>query len=205
MEIITILGRFFFFYGCGYLFYRNYLKREVGKLRVNDFVILLLAIEFVVWGIEDYSKSIFLSLLPMGILLLIQRGRSKIKEINKREDNTPVVIINRGKVNFKEMLAQKYNLEDLLRDLRGQGVKSIEEVDYAILEVSGKLNVFLREENATYPLPIILDGKIDEEVLLQIGKSREWLEKQLRDEDYLVENVFYGFYRNGEMFLIKKT
>lgn len=204
MKIITVLSRFFFFYGISYLFYRKLAKREVEKLRVSDFVVLLLAIDFVSWGIEDYSNSLFLSLLPTALLLLIQIGRIKLKRINKVIDSEAVVIINRGKVNFKEMLEQKYSLEDLLSDLREKDVKSIEEVDYAILEASGKLTVFLREENDTYPLPIILDGKIDEEVLLQIGKNKEWLVKCLAEENYLLENVFYGFYRNGEMFLIKK-
>ena len=48
-----------------------------------------------------------------------------------------------------EMLKQRYNLDDLLSQLRGAGIKSIEEVDYAVLETSGKLSIFKRSDDSS--------------------------------------------------------
>ena len=103
------------------------------------------------------------------------------------------------------MLKQRYNLDDLLTQLRAKSIKSIEEVDYAILETSGKLSIFKREDdkNRTYPLPVIIDGKVQEDVLVQIKKSKSWLEENLKREGYLLEDIFYGFYRNKRLFLIR--
>ena len=114
------------------------------------------------------------------------------------------MIINRGKINFKEMLRQRYNLDDLLVELRSKGIKSIEEVDYAILEISSRLSVFTKN-NVTegYPLPVILNGKIDNDVLIQIDKDEDWLKQILKDEGYTLEDVFYGFYKDDEIYLIK--
>ena len=103
------------------------------------------------------------------------------------------------------MLKQRYNLDDLLTQLRSQGIRSIEEVDYAILETSGKLSVFEKENKkiGDYPLPVILDGKVQEDVLIQIKKSKEWLNQKLEEEQVASQDVFYAFYRNQQLFLIK--
>ncbi|MDO5393871.1 MAG: DUF421 domain-containing protein, partial [Mycoplasmatota bacterium] len=190
-----------------FIFYRMMGKREIGELKVVDLVVSMLLANIASSGIEDYSNSIFLSLVPVLALVLLQIIVSKISlryaKVRKVVDGSPSVIINRGKVNFKEMLEQRYNLDDLLMELRSQGIKSIEEVDYAILEISGRLSVFVKDDDKNYPLPVILDGKVDEDVLLQIGKDKDWLSEALREENLKQEEVFYGFYRDGEMFLIK--
>lgn len=207
MELITILFRSLFFYVSIFIFYRMMGKREIGELKVADLVVSMLLANIASSGIEDYSNSIFLSLVPVLALVLLQIIVSKISlryaKVRKVVDGSPSVIINRGKVNFKEMLEQRYNLDDLLMELRSQGIKSIEEVDYAILEISGRLSVFVKDDDKNYPLPVILDGKVDEDVLLQIGKDKDWLSEALREENLKQEEVFYGFYRDGEMFLIK--
>lgn len=182
-------------------------KREVGELKVVDLVVSMFIADIVAMGIENYEDSIFISLLPVLLLVLMQvivsKFSLKYERVRKIVDGDPSVIINRGKVNFKEMLKQRYNLDDLLMELRGKGIKSIEEVDYAVLEVSGRLSVFEKEKDREYPLPIILDGKIDEDVLLQIGKDKEWLISVVEKEGYSLKDIFYGFYRNEEVFLIK--
>ena len=50
---------------------------------------------------------------------------------------------------------------------------------------------------------IKINGKVDDDVLLQIGKSRSWLDKRLEREGYKVEDIFYGFYKGHNLFLIK--
>ena len=82
----------------------------------------------------------FLVLLQI-ILAKISLKNNKIRNLF---DGKPSIIINRGKVNFKEMVKQRYNLDDLLTQLREKQIRSIEEVDYAILETSGRLSVFIK-------------------------------------------------------------
>ena len=116
-------------------------------------------------------------------------------------------MINRGKINFKEMVKQRYNIDDLLTQLREQHVRSIEEVDYAILETSGKLSVFTKKNKkfGDYPLPLILDGDIQVQTLDAIGKTRKWLEKTLEEEKVVLKDIFYAFYKEKNIFIIKHT
>ena len=175
-----------------------------------DFIVSLFIAELAAISIENYDTNLFLSIGPIAVLVIIQvivsRISLKSSKVRSVVDGDPSVIINRGKINFKEMLKQRYNLDDLLTQLRAKSIKSIEEVDYAVLETSGKLSVFKREDdkNRVYPLPVIIDGKVDEDVLIQIGKDREWLDRSLKLEGYDIEDVFYGFYQKKRLFLIRK-
>lgn len=207
MKYILILSRTILFYILMIILYRMMGKREVSELKIGDLVVSILVVNIVAMGIENYDDNLLMTILPVFLLSIMQIILSKIafkyERVRVFIDGEPSVIINRGKVNFNEMLKQRYNLDDLLMELRSNEIKSIEEVDYAILEVSGRLSIFRKNNNKEYPLPVILDGKVDEDVLLQIGKDREWLDDVIEKEGYLLKDIFYGFYRNDELFFIK--
>ena len=209
MKYLLVFGKSLFFYLLITIVYRLMGKREIGELSIMDFIVSIFIAELAAISIENYNDSMFLSIIPIGVLVALQIITSKIsfksEKVRSVIDGNPSVIINRGKINFGEMLKQRYNLDDLLTQLRAKSIKSIEEVDYAILETSGKLSIFKKDDdkNRTYPLPVIIDGKVQEDVLIQINKSIGWLEENLKREGYLLEDIFYGFYRNKRLFLIR--
>lgn len=210
MEYVVVIFRSILFYIIITLAYRFMGKREVGELSVMDFIVSLFIAELAAISIENYKDDMLLSILPIVTLVLIQLCVAymslKVTGVRKTVDGEVSVIINRGKINFEEMLKQRYNLDDLLTQLRAQSIKSIEEVDYAILETSGKLSVFKREDDPdrTYPLPVILDGKVQEDVLIQIRKDISWLNRKLDEENFKLGDIFYGFYQKNRLFLIKR-
>lgn len=211
MSYFTVLWKTLFFYILITIIYRIMGKREVGELSIMDLIVSIFIAELAAISIENYQDSILFSLLPIVLLVIVQIVMAKLSlkstTVRSMIDGAPSVIIDRGIINFKEMLKQRYNLDDLLVQLRSRGIKSIEEVDYAILETSGKLSVFRRDDdkNRAYPLPVIIDGKLQKDVLFQIGKDEEWLYKMLGKENYRLEDVFYGFYQKNKLFLIRKS
>lgn len=211
MQYLIVLFRSLLFYVMITALYRFMGKREIGELSIMDFIVSIFIAELAAISIENYKDNLFLSIVPIAVLVIIQivvsRVSLKSEEFRNMVDGEPSMIINRGKINFEEMLRQRYNLDDLLTQLRARSIKSIEEVDYAILETSGKLSVFKKEDDKTrsYPLPVIIDGKVQEDVLVQIGKSKEWLEKRLFDEGCSEKDIFYAFYQKRNLFLIKNT
>ena len=100
---------------------------------------------------------------------------------------------------------QKYNLNDLLLQLRDKGIRTIEEVDYAILETNGKLSVFQKQDdnNNIFPLPLVLDGVIEENNLKFINKTRKWLNNELSKKKINLDNIFYAFYKDDEIYVIE--
>lgn len=207
MDYINVVFRTFVFYIVMNIFYRIIGKREIGELKIIDLVLSMLLVDVFAIGIENYEENIFMTFLPVLLLIFMQiivsKYSFKYEKVRRFIDGEPSVIINRGKVNFQEMLKQRYNLDDLLMELRSQGIKSIEEVFYAVLEVSGRLSIFTKDDSGEYPLPVILDGKVDEDVLYQIGKNSDWLEEIISKEGYIIKDIFYAFYRNNELFFIK--
>lgn len=211
MKYFIILFRSVFFYALITLIYRLMGKREIGELSIMDFIVSIFITDMVVMSIENYNESIWISLIPITVLTIIQMIFSylslKSKSVKDIVDGKPSVIINKGKVNFEEMAKQRYNIDDLLSQLRESSVKSIDEVDYAILETNGKLSIFLTQDDKkrTYPLPLILDGNIEEETLKQIGKNKFWLDKELKKQSIRLEDIFYCFYRNKKLYIIEKN
>lgn len=210
MDYFIVLWKTLLFYIIITVIYRLMGKREVGELSIMDLIVSIFIAELAAISIDNYKENIFISIIPILALVIIQIVVSRISlkssKVRTVIEGDPSVIINRGQINFQEMLAQRYNLDDLLVQLRSRGIKSIEEVDYAILETSGKLSVFKRDDdkNRVYPLPVVIDGKLQEEVLMQIGKDKAWLLDALRKEDYQLEDVFYAFYQKKKLFLIRK-
>lgn len=208
MDVLIVLFRTLLFYVIITVVYRFMGKREVGELSIMDLIVSILIAELAAIAIDKYKSNLLITIIPICVLVLVQIVIAKIslKSPNVREkiEGVPSVIINRGKINFKEMLKQRYNLDDLLTQLREKGIRSIDEVDYAILETSGKLSVFEKGNNKNFPLPVILDGEIDYETLAQIKKDEQWLDKILKERSLNLDNVFYAFYKDKNLFIIEK-
>ncbi len=211
MDYLLIILKTLFFYFAIVIFYRFMGKREVGELGIIDLIVSILIAELAAISIEKYNDNVLLMLLPIAILVILQIILAKISlksdKIRNMLDGSVSVIIDSGKVNFKEMIKQRYNLEDLLTQLRARNVKSIEEVEYAILETSGKLSVFTKNANNSgpYPLPLILDGKVQHMTLKKIRRKEKWLNELLESKKVKLDDVFYAFYKDNQLFIIKNS
>jgi len=209
MDYFIVLYRTFLFYVIITVIYRFMGKREIGQLGIVDLIVSILIAELAAISIDKREESIFLSIVPILLLVAIQVIMSfislKSAKVRNIFDGNPSVIINGGKLNFKEMVKQRYNLEDLLTQLREHHIRSIEEVDYAVLETSGKLSVFNKDSKCygQYPLPLILDGVIDDDTLRQIKKDYRWVKGVLKREKVNLEDVFYAFYCDNKLYIIK--
>ncbi|MCI8778887.1 MAG: DUF421 domain-containing protein [Bacilli bacterium] len=189
------------------LAYRIMGKKEVGELSIVDLIVSLLIAELAAISIEDIDVSVFRSIVPIAVLVIIQVVLSYISlkntKFRKSVEGSPTVIIKEGKLKFNEMSKLRYSLDDLITQLREQGIKSIEEVSYAVLENDGKLSVF--QNTVDYPMPIIMDGVINKEVLKDMKKSSDWVMKILKNKKLNLEDVFYAFHTKEKTFIIKKN
>ena len=210
MAITTILFRIILFYFIIILAYRIMGKREIAQLGIIDLIISILIAELVAMSIEKTNESIFYTLIPISVLVLIEISLAylsiKSKKIRILLDGKPQIIIKNGILNYKEMIKSRYSLDDLLMQLRQQSIKSIDEIEYAILEHNGKLSIFKYQNNkkSSYPMPLIIDGQIQEYTLKDINKTKYWLIKKISDKSLKIQDIFYAFYKNKYIYIIKK-
>ena len=210
MELVIIVMRTLFFYFFILFIYRLMGKREVGQLGIIDLIVSILIAELVVISIENYDANILISLLPIATLTILQIFLAFLSlrkpRIRSFLDGNPAVIIKNGKVNYKEMIKQKYNLDDLLVQIREKGYRSIEEIEYAILENNGTLSVFnYIKEKSPLPLPLILDSNIQKDTLKYLKKDEEWVYNLLSKKNINIKEVFYAFYKDKNIFIIKNS
>ena len=204
----VIVFRTIFFYVFIILIYRIMGKREVGQLGITDLIVSLLIADIAVISIENYTKSMLYALVPIVVITILECLLAylglKNGKVRSLLDGSPSLIIKEGKINYNEMLKQRYTLDDLLSQIRDKGYRSIEEIEYAILESSGSLSVFpYNKEKSPLPLPIILDGEINLDTLKHLNKDKKWVYNFLDKKDINLENVFFAFYKDKNIFIIK--
>lgn len=212
MELLTTVLRTLFFYFFVTFAYRIMGKREVGQLGIVDLIVSILIAELVAISVENVDKSIMLTIAPISLLVVIEVAlaylSTKSRWFRQVLTSKPSVIINHGVINYKEMIKQRYSLDDLLVSLRQASIKSIEDVEYAFLESNGKLSIFkynLFKTDSAYPAPIIVDGVIQENTLKNIRKNKIWIKLYLRKQNINLEDIFYAFYKNGKIYTILKS
>lgn len=226
-DILTFVIRTMFMYAIVFIVLRVMGKREIGKLSVFDLVISIVIAEIAVFSLEDPKRPLYEALVPMITLVIIQITLAffsmKSRKFRTLFDGKPSVIIAKGELQRDEMKKQRYNLDDLFVQLRGQQINNIADVEFAILETNGQLSVIPKEDyesesldateaNASekekqatanhqapsinqtsksrskkifvpkgkisyqgLPIPLIMDGKVQDHNLEDIHKTRFWL------------------------------
>ena len=211
-ELLNVIFRTVFFYFFIVLLYRIMGKREIGQLGIIDLIVSILIAELVAISIENTDKSLFQTIIPLSLLgvleILLAFISIKSRTFRRLFDGKPSLIICDGKVNYKEMVRQRYSMDDLLLSLRQKSIKELNEVEYAFLEPNGKLSIFkynLFKIKTSYPMPIILDGEINQKTLEFLKKTKQWLENELQKKDLEITDIFYAFYKNNKRYLITKN
>lgn len=211
MELFTVLFRTLFFYFFVLIAYRIMGKREIGQLGVIDLIVSILIAELVAISIEETESPMYLTIVPIAVLVLLEITFAfiaiKSRKFRSIFDGKPSLIICNGKINYKEMVKQRYSLDDLLISLRQKEIKDLDMVEYAFLEPNGQLSVFkynFFKLKSSYPMALILDGFIQKEALKHIHKSEIWLNNELTKKNLQVKDIFYAFYKNKKIYIIKK-
>ena len=211
-ELWIVLFRTVFFYFFIVLLYRIIGKREIGQLGIIDLIVSILMAELVAISIENTNESLMQTVIPLlvlgGLEILLAFVSIKSRRFRSFFDGKPSLIICNGKVNYKEMIHQRYSMDDLLLSLRQKSIRDINEIEYAFLEPNGKLSIFkynFLRMKTSYPMPLILDGEVNKKTLNYLKKDKYWLENELAKKNLELEDVFYAFYRKKKIFLIRKS
>ena len=211
MVLFKVVIRTLFFYFFITISYRLMGKREVGQLGVIDLIVSILIAELVAISIENHSDPMYLTIIPISILVLLEIVLAyisiKCRHLRLILDGKPSLIISQGKINYHEMIKQRYTLDDLLLSLRQKEIRDISDVEFAFLEPNGQLSIFKYKPlkmKGNYPMPIIIDGNINIDALKNIKKSESWIKNALENEDILLSEIFYAFYKNKKLYIIKK-
>ncbi|WNS42310.1 DUF421 domain-containing protein [Paenibacillus sp. MMS20-IR301] len=146
-------------------------------------------------------------LIFFGISFLVSKIALENRTWNRLVSGTPTVVIENGKILDDNMRKIRYTLDSLAQSLREKDIFNMEEVEYACLEDHGKLSVKKKSEYEwvtrkdlklqaaavqSFPVELIMDGKIMEDNLAHNGLTAQWLEQMLQQRGKSVSEVFYA-------------
>jgi len=211
-EYFIIILRTLMLYLLILMMFRLMGKREIGELSLLDLVVFMMIAEMAAVSIENTHDPIMRTIVPMLLLMVVQIVFAfisiKSKKFRDLIDGKPTIIINKGKIDETAMRKQRYNFDDLLLQLREKDIPNIADVEFAILETSGKLSVIEKEKkngqtkSGGYTVPLIIDGTIQENNLEKINKTNLWLRQQLRQKGYPnTKDISFCSYQDGEFFI----
>ena len=172
-------------------------KRQLGELELSELVVTVLVADISVRPIVEEHAPFFRSLAPLLVLFgfeyLISVMSLRSAKLRTILFGKPSILIAHGKIDQSEMKHNRFTLDELMQELRNQGVQDIQSVDYAVLETSGVLNLLLKasEQPVTpaqlglnlpepgYATILINDGRTLSGNLRRVGRDERWLQREL--------------------------
>ena len=185
-------------------------KRQLGELELSELVVTVLVADIAVRPIVEENAPFFSSLAPLAVLFgseyLISLMSLRSAKLRTLLFGKPSILISHGKIDQGEMKRNRFTIDELMQELRNQGVQDIQSVDYAVLETSGALNLLLKvseqpltpsQLGLTLPEPgyatiLINDGRTLSGNLRRVGKDERWLQKVLKEQGIRrAQDVYY--------------
>lgn len=183
-------------------------KRQISQLQTSELVVTLLISELAVMPIEKRDQPLWDGIAPMIALILCEIAVSllmlKSGKFRQAVCGKPILIIENGKILQDQMRKLRMSTEDLFEQLRQNGVFSLEEVAYAVIETNGMMSVARRPEDdpltpsqagvkvraEALEVVVVSDGEISESSLKLCGKDAQWVKGRVKAAGLSLSDVF---------------
>lgn len=201
-------------------------KREIGQLSPFDFVVAIIIAEVAALPMESTDIPLLRGLLPLFILAFLEIAFSYAalhsRWLRQVMCGSPQVVIKDGQILRAEMRRARYNIDDLMSQLREKGYPDPGDVAFAVLENSGRLSVVPWGDNRPVtrkdvglvsgsstgdnelPHILVADGEVLARNLAVIGQDRTWLEKELQKQGLTPGQAFLVTYSPDRGLFVSK-
>ena len=165
-------------------------KRQAGQLQPFELIIAIMIAEVASTPMDGAGVPITYGIVPIVVLLglhnLIALLSLKSQRLRAFFSGKPSIVIHKGVICEKELRRLKYNLNDLLEQLRAKDVMDLSDVHYAVIEPNGDLSIMLKPEkrpiqpddmqlkpqNPGFCYDIIMDGQLKPRNITALGFTR---------------------------------
>ena len=173
-------------------------KRQIGQLEPIELVLTMLISDLAAVPMQDFGIPLVNGLIPIAALLAMSTMLSclNLRSVRFRAlvCGQPAIVIREGRLCQDVMHRNRLTLDEVMEELRSQGVGDLKAVKYAVLETTGHLSVlpYAHEQGVTpkqlgltveddvfLPVVVINDGRVMTKALARLGKDDAWLRRQL--------------------------
>ena len=170
-------------------------KKQLGELQPSELVTTIMISNIATLALEDSSTPMLMGVIPILMIVCLDVILSGIllknARIRKTVSGTARVVISDGTVDQAELKNLRYTIDDLTEAMRDQGIFDISQVQYAIVETTGKINFLQKEQPAKNPPEIIIrDGELNRDALARTPLGEGWVMKILGLNKAKLPDVF---------------
>ncbi len=176
-------------------------KRQIGQFEPYELAITLMISEIATLPMQDTRIPILHGIVPIITLGFLQTMLAiiqlKFKFIRHVLNGKPSIVIRDGEIDIKELRNLRFNINDLMEEIRLMGYLNVEDIQIAILETSGQLSVFpkaskgsveredlnIKKRDENIPITLIMDREICYENLKLLNKDENWLLNKLSERN----------------------
>lgn len=183
-------------------------KRQLGELQPSELVITILISNIATLPLEDTSIPLLPGILPILSMVcfevIISWCSLKSRKLRQLICGSPKIIIRNGELEQDTLRELRFSIDDLMTALRTNQVFSLEDVQFAIVETTGNVSIYLKSAHQPMTLndvglipktmdpPVILisDGQINHAALRTLNKEQTWLHAELQRRKLQPNAVF---------------
>lgn len=199
-------------------------KKQISQLNLFDYIVGITIGSIAADISLDLNKQYFDGVICMVVFGLAQAlvSYATLKSIKLRRffSGTPSMIIEDGKIIEEGLKKVKFDINDLMEEMRGAGYFNVDEVAYAVMETNGKLSFLPKDDNkpvtkkdmnlkiipSNLVANVVIDGKVMVNNLKALNKDEKWLYHELKVLGYndLDEIILVTLDINDKAMIYKK-
>ena len=195
-------------------------KRQLGEMEISEFIVAALIADLAATPLQDIGIPLLNGLVPIIIMfcfeIIIAGLNMRSVKLRKLTYGRPEIIIRDGRIIREAMHKNRFTLDELMQELRAQGLTDTAQVEYAVLETNGQLSIILKSgdqpvtasqmgvvgDDVSYAHIIINEGRILDNNLELLGRDRRWLSNELKRQNLRSADEVYilTLSENGSVF-----
>ena len=168
-------------------------KRQLGELDVSELVSTLLISEIASIPIDDPDIPLMNAVIPilfiLSVEILLSTINNKSEKMKSLIEGKPQYIIYKGRVLHNVLDENRISINEILSEMRAQGVGDISDVYYAAIEQNGALSI-LKKDGSQMAHAVIIDGDVIKGNLKAVGYDDNWLNARLKKNKIKQDDVF---------------
>jgi uncharacterized membrane protein YcaP (DUF421 family) len=196
-------------------------KRQISQLSLFEYITGISIGNIAAYISLDLDNLWFLGLVSLGVWVSVSVAMEfltmKSKKARDFIDGKGTVLIKDGQLLKNNLHKERLTLDEMLEQLRKKDVYRVADVEFAVMESSGEVNVMLKKEyqpltpdvlgwnvaNEREAQTVLMDGDIQDEVLEKVGHDRQWLLHELKKRNLKEEEVFLAQLDSNDELLIQ--
>ncbi|MGG4220970.1 DUF421 domain-containing protein [Paenibacillus jamilae] len=185
-------------------------KRQVSQLSLFEYITGITIGNLAATIPMERESTWYLGLIALSVWVLTTLGieylQIKSKKIRDISDGRTTILIKDGKILEDNLRKERLTLDELMEQLRSKNVFKVSDVEFALMETSGEVNVLLTKDKQPVtlkdlnmlqlpekePTVVIMDGQLMEQQMSYMGITQQWLDAKLKEKSLKVKDVFFA-------------